>query len=82
MKSVSLYLDQRSDKLDIKNIYILHIEITKSKRVESLPAAIYRFVESPSSLAVIYGGRLSRAQESTYIDIIRTERNIFRFRES
>ena len=28
-KSVSLHLDQRSDELDVKNIYVLRLEIKK-----------------------------------------------------
>lgn len=43
--------------------------------------AIYRFVESPGSLAVIYGGRLSLAR--VYLHRYNPgKRNIFRFRGS
>lgn len=46
-----------------------------------IPTAIYRFVESPGSLAVIYGGRLSLARLHLH-RYNPGERNIFRFRGS
>lgn len=63
-KSVSLYLDYGSSESTLST-FISYAPELKSRRVSVskvyIPTAIYRFVESPGSLAVIYGGRLSRA---------------------
>lgn len=72
-KSISLYLDQGSGKSTLSAFISYGPELKNGdKRVESLPTAIYRFVESPSSLAVMYGGWWTILRESTCIDIIRT----------